>query len=37
MDVFITKAAKFLPNEPVGNDDMESFLGMVDGKPSNAR
>ena len=37
MDVFITKAAKFLPNEPVGNDDMERFLGMVDGKPSKAR
>jgi 3-oxoacyl-[acyl-carrier-protein] synthase-3 len=37
MDVFITKAAKFLPNDPVGNDDMEAFLGMVDGKPSKAR
>ncbi len=37
MDVFITKAAKFLPNNPVGNDDMEAFLGMVDGKPSKAR
>ena len=37
MDVFITKAAKFFPNEPVGNDDMESFLGMIDGKPSKAR
>ena len=37
MDVFITKAAKFLPNEPVGNDDMEQYLGMVDGKPSKAR
>ena len=37
MDVFITKAAKFLPNEPVGNDDMELYLGKVDGKPSKAR
>ena len=37
MNVFITRAAKFLPNEPVANDDMESFLGMVDGKPSKAR
>ena len=37
MDVFITKAAKFLPNEPVDNDDMEKFLGKVDGKPSKAR
>lgn len=37
MDVFINKAGKFLPNEPVGNDDMETYLGMVDGKPSKAR
>ena len=37
MDVFITKAGKFLPNEPVSNDDMEVYLGMVDGKPSKAR
>jgi 3-oxoacyl-[acyl-carrier-protein] synthase-3 len=37
MDVFITKAGKFFPNDPVENDDMESFLGMVDGKPSKAR
>ena len=37
MDVFINKASKFLPNEPVGNDDMEAYLGMVDGKPSKAR
>ena len=37
MDVFITKASRFLPNDPVENDDMESFLGMVDGKPSKAR
>ena len=37
MDVFITKASRFLPNDPVENDDMEVFLGMVDGKPSKAR
>lgn len=37
MNVYITKASKFLPNEPVGNDEMESYLGMVDGKPSKAR
>lgn len=37
MDVFITKAAKFLPNEPVGNDEMEQHLGMIDGKPSKAK
>lgn len=37
MNVYITKATKFLPNTPVGNEDMESYLGMVDGKPSKAR
>lgn len=37
IDVFITKASRFLPNDPVENDDMETFLGMVDGKPSKAR
>ena len=37
MDVFITKASRFLPNDPVGNDEMELFLGMIDGKPSRAR
>ena len=37
MNVFINKVAKFMPNEPVGNEDMESFLGMIDNKPSKAR
>lgn len=31
MDVFITKIAKFLPNLPVNNDEMESILGLMDG------
>ena len=26
-----------MPNGPVGNDDMEDYLGMIDGKPSKAR
>lgn len=37
MEVYITKASKFLPNNPVSNDEMEDYLGMVDGKPSKAR
>ncbi len=37
MEVYITKASKFLPNDPIGNDEMEDYLGMVDGKPSKAR
>lgn len=37
MNVFINKIAKFLPNAPVNNNDMETYLGMIDGKPSRAR
>ncbi len=36
-EVYITRLAKFLPNRPVENDQMEKFLGMVDGHPSKAR
>lgn len=36
-EVYITRLAKFLPNRPVENDQMEEFLGLVDGKPSKAR
>ena len=28
-EVYITKAAKFLPNEPVSNDEMEDYLGLI--------
>ncbi|RKS96892.1 beta-ketoacyl-ACP synthase III [Chryseobacterium defluvii] len=36
-DVFITKASTYLPNEPVSNDDMETYLGLVNDTPSKAR
>jgi 3-oxoacyl-[acyl-carrier-protein] synthase-3 len=36
-DVFVTRTASFLPLEPVGNDDIETVLGMVGGRPSKAR
>ena len=36
-DVFVNRLSKFLPNEPVSNDDIELYLGMVDDKPSRAR
>lgn len=36
-DVFLTRTAAFLPLAPVGNDEMESVLGMVGGRPSRAR
>jgi 3-oxoacyl-[acyl-carrier-protein] synthase-3 len=35
--VYITRTAAFLPNEPVGNDDMEAILGMPTGAPSRCR
>jgi 3-oxoacyl-[acyl-carrier-protein] synthase-3 len=36
-EVYITRLAKFLPNEPVPNDEMEAILGMIDGQPSRLR
>jgi 3-oxoacyl-[acyl-carrier-protein] synthase III len=36
-DVYITAAGVYLPGEPVSNDEMESVLGLVDGKPSRYR
>ncbi|MFT4981574.1 MAG: 3-oxoacyl-[acyl-carrier-protein] synthase-3 [Bacteroidia bacterium] len=36
-EVYITSLAKFLPNNPVSNDEMENHLGMIGGKPSRAR
>jgi 3-oxoacyl-[acyl-carrier-protein] synthase-3 len=36
-EVFLTRTGAFLPLEPVGNDEIESVLGMIGGKPSKAR
>lgn len=35
--VYINGTSVFLPNAPVGNDDIENVLGMIAGKPSRAR
>ncbi len=35
--VYITGCSKFLPNEAISNDQMEAYLGMINGKPSVAR
>lgn len=35
--VFINKTSSFLPNAPVKNDDIELYLGKVNGKPSRSR
>lgn len=34
---YITRTAAFLPNAPVDNEQIESVLGMIGGKPSRAR
>jgi 3-oxoacyl-[acyl-carrier-protein] synthase-3 len=36
-DVYINRVAKFLPNDPVSNDEMEGILGMINGRPSRSR
>lgn len=36
-DVYITKAAKFLPNTAVSNDEMENYLGLINDTASKAR
>jgi 3-oxoacyl-[acyl-carrier-protein] synthase-3 len=36
-DVFITRISKFLPNAPVHSDDMERYLGLINGRPSLSR
>lgn len=35
--VYITRLSKFLPNDPVGNEEMEDVLGYVNDQPSKAR
>jgi len=36
-NAYITDLASFLPNAPVGNDEIEKVLGQVNGKPSRSR
>ena len=36
-DVYITKTGKFLPNESISNDEMESYLGLINETASKAR
>jgi 3-oxoacyl-[acyl-carrier-protein] synthase-3 len=35
--VYINRIAKFLPGNPVNNDEMEEYLGYVDGKKSRSK
>jgi 3-oxoacyl-[acyl-carrier-protein] synthase-3 len=36
-EAYITRIAKFLPNEAVSNDEMEQYLGYINGKPSKSK
>lgn len=36
-EVYITKSGKFLPNKAITNDEMESFLGLINNTASKAR
>jgi len=36
-EVYITKSGKYLPNEAVSNDEMETFLGLINNSASKAR
>ncbi len=36
-DTYITRVAKFLPNDPVFNEEMEEYLGYINGKASKSK
>ncbi|MBU2020093.1 MAG: 3-oxoacyl-ACP synthase, partial [Bacteroidetes bacterium] len=36
-EVFIISTGIFLPNSPISNDEMEDFLGRINGKDSRAK
>ncbi len=36
-EVYITNTASYLPNEPVSNDEMEEYLGLINAKPSKSK
>ena len=36
-DVYIIKTSHFFPNHQIQNDEMENYLGYINGKPSKAK
>jgi 3-oxoacyl-[acyl-carrier-protein] synthase-3 len=36
-EVYINSTSAYFPNEPVANDDMEAYLGYINGKPSKSK
>jgi len=37
LDVYINSTGRFLPGEPVDNDEIENVLGLINGKPSRLK
>src|ERR1700740_1880245 len=35
--VYINATAAYFPNGPVANDEMEEYLGYIDGRPSKSK
>ncbi|REK75180.1 StlD/DarB family beta-ketosynthase [Paenibacillus paeoniae] len=35
-DVYVTSMGKFLPGEPIGNEEIEDYLGRINGKSSKS-
>ncbi len=36
-EVYITRTANYFPNDPVSNDEMEEYLGLIKGRPSKSK
>ena len=36
-EVYITALGTFMPNNSISNNEMEDFLGKINGKPSSAK
>src|ERR1700742_4182655 len=37
MSVYINRTSHYFPNAPVSNDEMEEYLGFINGKPSKSK
>ena len=36
-EVYINSTSAYFPNEPVPNEDMEQYLGFINGRPSKSK
>ena len=36
-EVYITRTASFMPNSPISNDEIEEYLGFINGAASKTR